>query len=406
MAATTGVKNEPESGRVFVSYSRRDTGFADRLRSALQRRAFDSLLDTEDIAPGEEWQPRLGQLISEADTVVFIISPDSLRSAVCRWEVEESIRQMKRIIPVVHRRPQDEDVPTALAQLNYVFMDDESAFERQVDVLVTALEADLAWLREQTRIGALAADWERNGRQSSDLLRGAALEQAERWRDTRPATAPDLPGVQREFITMGRRRAAGWLRNMVIGSSMITVLAIGLTLFALQQRSTAIERQKEAEQRLELVMKAYGVVVYDAVQGIRQQVTIPIKVQQALLERVRVNIDQLSDELPQNISIQRLRGTLYGLAADTMFADNKLTQATDVYTKSIEYFQKVLDLSNTRKEALPDLALSLSRRAVALQRAGKQEAARDDQRRRLPAARHPASGLRIRPARRDGARHR
>src|SRR6516165_6753861 len=88
---------------VFISYSRDDLGFSDQLDAALGRNGFgfDTTLDRHDITAGEDWKRRLGNLIRNADTVVFVLSPSSARSDICRWEVEEAARHNKRIIPIL-----------------------------------------------------------------------------------------------------------------------------------------------------------------------------------------------------------------------------------------------------------------------------------------------------------------
>ena len=65
--------------RVFISYSRDDLNFADQLDAALTACGFECLIDRHGISGGEDWKRRLGNLISEADTVVFVLSP-SFRS--------------------------------------------------------------------------------------------------------------------------------------------------------------------------------------------------------------------------------------------------------------------------------------------------------------------------------------
>src|SRR5580704_12248194 len=103
--------------KVFVSYSRTDSAFAQMLVAAPAERGFDSFLDKTDIAPGEPWKERLAGLIATADTVVFTVSPDSIASTICTWELEESTRLAKRVIPVVARRIEDADAPPALGRL-------------------------------------------------------------------------------------------------------------------------------------------------------------------------------------------------------------------------------------------------------------------------------------------------
>src|ERR1700730_10811062 len=104
--------------KVFVSYSRKDTAFAQMLVSALAERSFDAFLDKTDIAPGEPWKERLAGLIAAADTVIFTVSPDAVASPICAWELAESERLGKRIIPIVARRIADAEAPAALSRLN------------------------------------------------------------------------------------------------------------------------------------------------------------------------------------------------------------------------------------------------------------------------------------------------
>jgi TIR domain len=96
---------ENQAGRLkaFISYSRSDEAFADELMLALQDRNFEVSLDRHSICEGEAWKVRLGALIADADTVVFVLSPDSARSTVCQWEVEHAHELAKRIIPVLCR---------------------------------------------------------------------------------------------------------------------------------------------------------------------------------------------------------------------------------------------------------------------------------------------------------------
>jgi TIR domain len=66
--------------RAFISYSRDDLKFADQLDAALDACGFECVIDRQGISGGEDWKRRLGNLISEADTVVFVLSPSSARS--------------------------------------------------------------------------------------------------------------------------------------------------------------------------------------------------------------------------------------------------------------------------------------------------------------------------------------
>jgi hypothetical protein len=125
--------------KVFISYSRKDMAFADRLEAALTARGVEPLIDRTEIYAFEEWWKRIEALIARADTVVFVLSPDSVASKVALQEVSFAASLNKRFAPVVHRRVDDKDVPEALAKLNFVFFDEAARFEQSVDRLAEAL---------------------------------------------------------------------------------------------------------------------------------------------------------------------------------------------------------------------------------------------------------------------------
>ena len=65
---------------VFISYSRNDIDFADQLVAALDFSGFECVIDREGIAGGEAWERRLGNLISQADTVASIRKPNHIKT--------------------------------------------------------------------------------------------------------------------------------------------------------------------------------------------------------------------------------------------------------------------------------------------------------------------------------------
>ena len=82
---------EQHKTKVFISYSRVDGAFAEKLRSALIMRGFEAYLDKEDILPGEPWRARIDGLILAADAIVFVMSPSSIASEICSWEVGRAL---------------------------------------------------------------------------------------------------------------------------------------------------------------------------------------------------------------------------------------------------------------------------------------------------------------------------
>jgi WD40 repeat protein len=179
----------------------------------LNQCGYRAYLDRQDILPSEPWQERLSELIRIADTVVFILSPDAVRSTVCNWEVDEAQRLAKRAIPIIYKETEHSNIPDALRRLNFIYYErqgvenltPEELLEKTLDQLITALDTDIGWVREHTRIGTLAFKWIELGRPQSDILRGDTLARAEEW--LRLAAQKDTPAVDthRTFIIDSRR---------------------------------------------------------------------------------------------------------------------------------------------------------------------------------------------------------
>src|SRR5580700_3244069 len=149
MVAEAAPDVEPKA-RIFISYSRKDMAFADRLEAALKARGFVPLIDREEIYAFEDWWKRIEALIGQADTVVFVLSPDAVSSRVALKEVEYAASLHKRFAPIVCRRVESSTLPEALRRLNFIFFDNPERFDASADALASALETDINWIRQHT----------------------------------------------------------------------------------------------------------------------------------------------------------------------------------------------------------------------------------------------------------------
>ena len=86
--------------QVFISYSRRDTEFVKKLDESLKQEGLEVWVDWEDIPLSANWMEEIEAGIEGADVFVFVISPDSLASEVCRKELNYAMMRNKRFIPV------------------------------------------------------------------------------------------------------------------------------------------------------------------------------------------------------------------------------------------------------------------------------------------------------------------
>jgi formylglycine-generating enzyme required for sulfatase activity len=232
-----------EKLKVFISYSRRDSSeFADELVNGLELAGFAPFLDRHDIAPGEKWEERLGGLIAQSDTVVFVVSPEAVKSERCAWEVEQTLRRSKRLLPVVFKPVVEADIPESLRERQFIRFDVARGITRPLRELAEALRHDIDWIREHTRIGDMAARWEARGRPPSLLLRGDDVVAAEAWMKNRKSDAPAISDAMRAFIVASKEANVAFLLKAsaaeqrvarsrrlvgVIAATFIAVLILG-----------------------------------------------------------------------------------------------------------------------------------------------------------------------------------
>jgi hypothetical protein len=227
-----GERNVETKTRVFISYSRKNMAFADNLEGALEARGFEVLIDREEIYAFEDWWRRIEALIGGADAVVFVLSPEAVKSEVALKEVAYAASLSKRLAPIVCHPIEDNDVPEALRRLNFIFFDDSSRFEASADKLADALQTNIVWIRDHTKLGEAARGWTAAGRPNSLLLRTPALEMAEYWIASRPRGAPEPTDDIRRFIAASRQsaRSGQRLRRAALGSifALMTGVILGL----------------------------------------------------------------------------------------------------------------------------------------------------------------------------------
>jgi len=233
--------------KIFISYSRKDRDKILRLHAALDD--DDELIvfrDTDDILPTEEWKPRLESLIRSADTIIFALSPQSASSEVCRWELELAESLNKRIIPVVVEDV-DGNVPETVSKLNYIFLTTAGEFPDAFARILEAINIDIGWIREHTRIGDLAERWHQAQKLGAQPLRGNDLLQAEQWVAVQPKQAPTPTDLHRRYIYESRRAATSRSRTIVT-SSIAALIVVGIMgVFAWVQMQVAVDERSKAE---------------------------------------------------------------------------------------------------------------------------------------------------------------
>jgi WD40 repeat protein len=249
----------------FISYSRKDKVFVQKLHQALAEGQRDTWVDWEDIPRTADWWSEIEAGIEAANTFIFIISPDSVASEVCRREIAHAAKHHKRLVPIVHRDSPTEAVPEVLARLNYVFCRDSDDFDQAFQELLAALDTDLDWVKAHTRLLVRAREWEKHSRNDSFVLRGVDLEEAEQ-RLAQVHQNPEPTTLQREYVLASRKSATRRQRIALAAVTFGLIVAIVLGSIAYRNFRTAEAERNIAFSR-ELAANALAQLPFDAELG-------------------------------------------------------------------------------------------------------------------------------------------
>src|ERR1035441_3744796 len=102
---------------VFISYARVNQGFVRDLNNALQKLKRDTWIDWRSIPDSAEWRAEIFAAIDAADNFLFIISPDSLRSEMCKLEVSHALASKKRVTTILYHPADWNELLPGLAEI-------------------------------------------------------------------------------------------------------------------------------------------------------------------------------------------------------------------------------------------------------------------------------------------------
>src|SRR5512143_3383601 len=220
--------------KLFVSYSRRDSVAARKLIEAFRSIDQEVWVDWESIPPAADWLEQIFRGIEEADAFLFLISPDSSASEVCKVEIGHAAKNNKRIIPIVLRDVNPKDTVESISKLNWTFMRESDVFEEGLAKVKTAIELDLDWLEEHRRLQVRALEWHRK-KDISLLLRGRDLRNAESMVATATSKDPIPTDLQKTYILYSRKNERN--RTVAWTATLFALLIMAFLTYAAVQQS-------------------------------------------------------------------------------------------------------------------------------------------------------------------------
>src|SRR5262249_23830100 len=130
-----------QSMKLFLSYSRQNEHAAKQLYSTLKAKGVDVWFDREALLPGQEWEPAIKRALSDSDTVLLLLSSQSVdRRGFFQKEIRLALDVMQTVpaghIYLLPVRLDDCRVPDSLATIQYVDL-----FPRYDDAIAKVLSA-------------------------------------------------------------------------------------------------------------------------------------------------------------------------------------------------------------------------------------------------------------------------
>jgi WD40 repeat protein len=243
---------------IFVSYSRRDKPFVEKFLAALHNHGYadDQIwVDWQDIPASSKWEAEIRKGVEASNSIIFILSPEWVKSNECAKELKIALEYHKRLIPVVCQEVEPKTIPAELASLNWIFFHGTNNFDDALKTLLAALKTDLEWVAKHTNLLSRANLWEAKSRESGYLLRGNELQEAETWlshasENTQPRPTP----LQSDFIFSSRRdamerqrRNLAWVSTALVVSIALAIAAVYAGIEALRQSQRALASQLAAQ---------------------------------------------------------------------------------------------------------------------------------------------------------------
>lgn len=87
--------------KVFISYSTKDSDFAELAKHKLELEGFEVWLDQGALHPGEDWRAAIEEGIISSETIIVVLSPESTSSTFVTYEWAFALGRGVKIIPVL-----------------------------------------------------------------------------------------------------------------------------------------------------------------------------------------------------------------------------------------------------------------------------------------------------------------
>ncbi|HLO30833.1 MAG TPA: TIR domain-containing protein, partial [Anaerolineales bacterium] len=128
-------KNEERIPSVFISYAHKDTRKVNKLKDDLRRNGISVWMDERLKVADEAWQKQLALAIQKQAFFLFVMTPNSISSKFCEWELHTALSLQKPIVPVMLKKAA---VPLVITTQQYIEFGKD--YRKALGVLVQRLQ--------------------------------------------------------------------------------------------------------------------------------------------------------------------------------------------------------------------------------------------------------------------------
>lgn len=331
---------------IFISYSRKDFDFVQKIVDALAVNNLDTWIDWKSIPKGEDWEQEIYRGIEEADAFLFLISPNSVASQMCNKEIEHAVKNGKRILPIFIRDAALKSIHPEISKRNWIFCrDGQDDFKKAIEETRKTIHTDYEWLKYHTELQVKALKWEQK-KDASRLLRGKELREVEE-NLAESQKEPQPTDLQRLFILASQQNEGRQRRRVTFSLAIGLLIMLGIAIVAIlqwqraeNQANISLARQLVAQSQLitdpsvSVIDQSPNVFNTQALLAIESEQRLKSIESYILLDRVLSTFPQQISSIQNNQAVTAVAISTNGQLAASGYQDG-IVKAWDTKTGKI-----------------------------------------------------------------------
>ncbi|NES75604.1 toll/interleukin-1 receptor domain-containing protein, partial [Okeania sp. SIO1H4] len=204
--------------QVFLAFAEANKSIMEQIRKSLIREGITVWSSHADIKTGKDFQVEIERGIAGADNLIYLLSPEAIKSEYCQQELTYALSLNKRIIPILISPTDLTEIPAEINNLQFIYFTQSES--EGIDKLLKELKSEAIYYQRHKILLVKALKWLEQNRNPSILLRGYNLEQYQSWLELAGNRMANLPtDLQTEFITESAKQPPNLVLDVFVSYS-------------------------------------------------------------------------------------------------------------------------------------------------------------------------------------------